>query len=52
MRAGMNRGKSADLKRVKNSEDVELSFLRQIRAVGEDGEGDMHRQKLADVRRD
>jgi hypothetical protein len=48
----MNRGKSSDLKRIEHSEDIELSFLRQVRAVGEDGEGDMHRQKLADARRE
>ena len=52
MRSGMNRRESANLQCIEHSEDVELPFLRQVGAVGEDGEGDMHRQKLADVRRE
>ena len=42
MRARMHRGQRRDLQRVEHAEDVELSFLRQVRRVGEEREGDVH----------
>ena len=42
----MHGRKSADSKRIKNAEDVELSLLGKVGAVGEDRERDMHGQKV------
>ena len=44
--ARMHGRKSADSKRIKNAEDVELSLLGKVGAVGEDCERDMHGQKV------
>ena len=44
--ARMNRGKSADSKRIEYAEHVELSFLREVRAVGENRKRYVHRQKV------
>src|SRR3954463_6047988 len=38
----MQRGKGADLQRVEHAKDVELSFLREIRRIGEESEGHVH----------
>ena len=46
MGARMHRWKSTDSKRVEDAEDVELSFLRKVGAVGEYSERDMHGQKV------
>ena len=42
MRARMDGRQRRDLQRVEHAEDVELSFLGQIRRVGEESEGDVH----------
>ena len=42
MRARMDRGQRRDLQRVEHAEDVELSFLRQVRRVGEQGKRHVH----------
>lgn len=43
----MERRKSANMKRVEHAQDIELSFLGQIGAIGEYGERDVHRRKVA-----
>ena len=40
--ARMYRWKSADLERVEDAKDVELAFLREVGAIGENCKGDMH----------
>jgi hypothetical protein len=46
----VHRGQRADLERVEHAEDVELPFLREIRRVGEESEGDVPGAKLASER--
>ena len=46
MRARMYSGKTTDSKRIENAEYVELSFLREVCAVSENRERDVHRRKV------
>jgi len=46
----MQRRQGADLKCVEHAEDVELSFLREVRRIGEEREGHVHAAKLASSR--
>jgi hypothetical protein len=40
--------KSSHLNSVENAQDVELSLLRQIGGIGEDGKRNVHCQKVAE----
>jgi hypothetical protein len=46
MRARMNCRKASNRKRIEYAEYVELAFLREIRAVGENCKRDVHRGKV------
>ena len=46
MSSRVNSRKSTDGKRIKYAEDVELSFLRKVCAVGKYGKRNVHRLKV------